>query len=302
MKIRIGLGIGAAAQLLGEPGGLAAAVGSLDSGGWDSVWFPERAASAQLDPIVAMAYAAARSERLKFGPAVSVVPGRNPVLLAKAMASLDVLSGGRCLPAFGLGIADSAEQQAFGVKRSERAAWFNEAMALMRRLWTEDSVDHRGPRFALHDVGIGPKPLQDPFEVWMGGAAPSELRRIGRLGDGWLASFTTPAQVAAGIGAISEAAAEAGRTLDPEHFGVLIPVSDDPRSDPLVQRVAARRPDIAVAEAVAGSPRALAERIDAFVEAGASKFVVFPLADPGGVAEWMAAIDTLADAVLDKQT
>ena len=112
--------------------------------GFDSVWVSERAGGATLDPMVAMAYAAGRTERLKFGPAVMVLPGRNPVLCAKALASLDRISTGRALPAFGLGIADNAEQQAFGVKRSERAAWFDEALPLIRRLWTEDVVDHHG--------------------------------------------------------------------------------------------------------------------------------------------------------------
>ena len=76
-----------------------------------------------------------------------VLPGRNPVIVAKELATLDRLSGGRLLPAFGLGVADAHEQQAFGVAREERAAWFDEALPLIRRLWTEDKVDHDGPRF-----------------------------------------------------------------------------------------------------------------------------------------------------------
>jgi len=107
-------------------GGLGRLVDDLDLFGYDSLWFPERVNSPQLDPIVAMSYVAGRSERLKFGPAVSVVPGRNPILLAKALASLDLVSGGRCLPAFGLGIANAAEHQAFQVERKERAPWLEE--------------------------------------------------------------------------------------------------------------------------------------------------------------------------------
>ena len=100
----------------------------LEANGYDSLWVSERANGLTLDPMVAMSYAAGRTERLKFGPAVMVLPGRNPVLCAKAIASLDVVSNGRALPAFGLGIADAAEHQAFGVARGDRAAWFDHCM------------------------------------------------------------------------------------------------------------------------------------------------------------------------------
>lgn len=124
MKVRIGYALGAVPSLYPqarrELAGLGPVVDDLDRLGFDSLWFPERINSMQLDPIVAMAYVAGRSEHLKFGPAVSVVPGRNPILMAKMLASLDVVSGGRCLPAFGLGIADTAEHQAFQVDRSRQ--------------------------------------------------------------------------------------------------------------------------------------------------------------------------------------
>ena len=225
-KIRIGFGIGAAPSLLADPSaGLGPVVDSLDRLGYDSIWFPERVNSPQLDPVVAMGYVAGRCERLKFGSAVSVVPGRNPVLLAKALASLDVVSGGRCLPALGLGIANTAEHQAFQVDRKDRAPWLNKALPLMRRLWTGEKIEHQGDRFSISGARVLPKPVQVPFEVWLGGRAPSELRRTGRLADGWLASFVTPAKVEEGITAIKAAAAEAERQIDEGHFGVLIRTS-----------------------------------------------------------------------------
>jgi len=240
MKVRIGYGIGAAPTLFSDVGGLGRLVDDLDRLGYDSLWFPERVNSPQLDPIVAMSYVAGRSEHLKFGPAVSVVPGRNPILMAKALASLDLVSGGRCLPAFGLGIANAAEHQAFQVDRKERAPWLEEAMPLMRRLWTEDVVDHQGERFHVTGARVLPKPMRDPFEVWLGGQAPSELRRTGRLADGWLASFTTPRHVVDGIAAIKQAASDANRTIDADHYGVLIPYVDGSIPDALAQRVVAR--------------------------------------------------------------
>ena len=113
------------------------------------------------------------------------------------MGELAVLSGGRALPAFGLGIAHPVEQQAFGVARGDRASIFDEALPLLRRLWSEDSVDHDGTWFHYEGMHVLPKP-EKPLDVWLGGKAPSELRRVGRLGDGWLASFATPRAVRGG--------------------------------------------------------------------------------------------------------
>lgn len=303
MKVRIGYGIGAATTLLARLHGLGEVVDDLERLRFDSLWFPERVNSPQLDPIVAMSYVAGRSEKLKFGPAVSVVPGRNPILMAKMLASLDVVSNGRCLPAFGLGIANTAEHQAFQVDRKERAPWLNEAMPLMRRLWAEDTVDHEGERFTVTGARVLPKPVQDPFECWMGGAAPSELRRTGRLADGWLASFTTPAHVAEGITAIEAAASDAGRRIDPEHYGVLIPYlpGDGEQTIPeqLTTVVGMRRPDDDPRDVVATSRARIVELINEYLSVGASKFVLFPFGEP---ADWTGELEALADAALPLQT
>ncbi|MEE3250675.1 MAG: LLM class flavin-dependent oxidoreductase, partial [Actinomycetota bacterium] len=238
---------------------------------------------------------------LKFGPAVMVLPGRNPVLCAKAIASLDLVSDGRALPAFGLGIADAAEHQAFGVARGDRAAWFDEALPLMRRLWDagEDAVDHEGPRFTLSGVRVQPKPVQQPIEVWLGGFAPSELRRCGRRGDGWLPSFTTPAVVAAGIATIQETAADCGREIDPGHFGALVPFVHRSLPERFVARLRDRQPGLDPAEVIATGVAGLADRLRSFVDVGATKFVLFPLDEPD---DWQGTLNAVADECLPLQT
>ena len=143
MKVRVGFGLGANAAA-GDAEGFAALVDALDRHRFDSLWLSERVGAPSPDPVIGLAVAAGRSPRLKLGTSVQVLPGRNPVLLAKSWASLDVLSGGRLLPAFGLGIVAPNEQAAFGVERSERAPWFDEVLPLLRRFWTEDLVDHDG--------------------------------------------------------------------------------------------------------------------------------------------------------------
>ena len=223
-----------------------------------------------------------------------VLPGRNPVLLAKTMASLDRLSNGRVLPAFGLGIANGAEHQAFGVERNERAAWFNEAMPLLHRLWSEDSVTHHGERFHLDNAQVNPKPVQQPFEVWMGGAAPLELRRVGRFSDGWLPSFSTPDDVKEGIEIVNGHATDAGRAIDPEHFGVLVGYTNGEIPDRLVEFVKKRNPDRDVRDVIATREN-LCERLEAYTEVGASKFVIVPLEEP---TDWQAELEDIAERTL----
>ena len=102
MKIRIGFGLGTRSKV-SDPETLGGLAQGLERLGFDSLWFSERVSGTGLDPIVAMSWIAARTEKLKFGPSVMVLPGRNPVLVAKSIASLDRISDGRVLPAFGLG-------------------------------------------------------------------------------------------------------------------------------------------------------------------------------------------------------
>jgi probable F420-dependent oxidoreductase len=246
-----------------------------------------------------MTFIAARTSRMKLGASVMVLPGRNPVLLAKALASIDQISSGRLLPAFGLGVANAAEHQAFGVARNERARIFDEALPLLRRLWTEDHVTHHGDRFTLEDVTVLPKPVQPSLDVWLGGASRAELARCGRLGDGWLPSFATAETVRVGIEAVNEAAAAAGRAIDPEHFGVLVPYVEGPVPEPLAAVVAMRHPDARPEDAIATSKSQLRERIEAYVTVGASKFVLFPYT---GARDWTDELEALADDLLPLQT
>ncbi len=281
MKVRIGFGLGVRTSL-NDQDSFGALVDALEEHRFDSLWLSERITGECPDPVVALAVAAGRSRRLKLGMSVMVLPGRNPMLVAKELATLDRLSGGRLLPAFGLGAVDPREQQAFGVERRERAAWFDESLPLIRRLWTEDRVDHDGPRYHLEGASVRPRPAQDPPDVWLGGIAPAELRRIGRLADGWLPSFVGASEAAAGREVVERTAAEHGREVDPEHFGALLPYSFDAVPDEVLALLAARRPGVDPSQLVAAGAQVLVDRIGEFVGAGFSKFVCVPLTDPAG--------------------
>ena len=294
MKIRVGYGLGTN-SLTNDSERFGTFVDELERLRYDSLWVSERISGNSPDPVVAMSFAAGRTKRLKFGMSVMVLPGRNPVLVAKSMASLDRLSAGRLLPAFGLGAPQLAEWPAFGVARNERSAWFDESLPLMRRLWTEDTVDHHGERFNFDGVSVLPKPAQQPLDVWLGGSAPSELRRVGRMADGWLPSFTTPGEVAQGMETIKKVAADAGREIDEEHYGVLVGYRRGELSPQYITASRARRPDLDPNEVIPNGVDELRDRLEQFIAVGASKFVAIPVREPE---DWAAELQEVAEGVV----
>ncbi|MDZ4826437.1 MAG: TIGR03854 family LLM class F420-dependent oxidoreductase [Actinomycetota bacterium] len=296
MKVRVGFGLGNLRPLDGER--LGALAEGMERHGFDSLWLSERISGPAPDPVLGLTYAAARTSKIKLGTSVSVLPGRSPALVAKEWATLDMLSGGRALPAFGLGIVHPVEQQAFGVARGDRASMFDEALPLLRRLWSEDSVDHDGRWYHYEGMSVLPKPAH-PLDVWLGGKAPSELRRVGRLGDGWLASFTTAEQCATAKVAIDEAASAAGREIDPEHFGVMVLYTHEEIPEPFRQLISARNPDADISHVVARGWPAVRELCEGYVAAGFSKLVLVPLMEPK---DWDTELATGATEVLPIQT
>ncbi|GLZ16161.1 LLM class F420-dependent oxidoreductase [Actinomadura sp. NBRC 104425] len=298
MIIRIGFAPPLGSAL--APDALAALACGLEREGFDSLWVSERATGPSGDPLVSLAYAAALTTRLKLGTAVLALPGRPPALLAKELATLDRLSGGRLLPAVGLGIRHPGEQQAFGVRREERAALLEEVLPLLRRFWAEDEVTHDGPRYRYERLRILPKPAAGGFDVWMGGAADAELRRAGRLADGWLASFVTPPDAERGRKTVQRAAAEAGRQIEEEHFGAVVPYRRGPLTPAAEERFARVR--AIRGPAPLGSVIPTLEQTEAhlgrLVGAGLSKFVLVPLDAP---ADWDAELADVRDAVLHLQ-
>lgn len=301
MKVRIGYGFGVRTRL--NDSGFGDVVDALEALRYDSLWLSERIGGEAPDPLVAMAFAAGRTTRLKLGMSVMVLPGRNPVVLAKELATLDRMSNGRLLPAFGLGVADPHEQQAFGVERSARAKLFDESIAVLRGCWADEPFTHHGAHFAYDDLRVQPKPLQHHVDIWLGGIAPSELRRVGRLADGWLPSFVTPDDVARGREVIESTLTEHGRTIDDDHYGALVPYSMGPVPDAVLAGLAQRRPDLAdPSELVPNGFESLIQLIDRFVAVGTTKFVILPLVEPAGPAEWIAHLEAAAPVVLARQT
>jgi probable F420-dependent oxidoreductase len=275
MKVRIGVSPGPA----GGPDQFAAAVDLLEQAGVDSLWLPEMVYSPLVEPFTGMAFALSRTRRLKAGSGISVLPGRHPVLVAKQLASLAGLAPGRVLPVFGLQPAQPAERALFPVPSGQRAAVFDESLALLRLLLTTETVSFDGSFFTVSDASVGPLPAK-PLDIWLGGSAPGGLRRVGRLADGWLGSLLTPAEAKEAVDVINQAAADAGREVEPDHFGLSLPVALDGIPDSLRASIGRRRPHTDPELLVAAGWDGARRMIEQYVEAGLSKFVVRPAARP----------------------
>lgn len=274
MKIRFGVGLGADRG----PDRLAEIVDYLEAANVDSLWFSELVYSDLVDPFVGMAFTLARTKRMKVGTSVAVLPGRHPVLVAKQLASLAALAPKRVLPVFGLRSALPAERDLFVVPDGKRAAVFDESLKLLRIALREDSVDFSGDYFTVRGAQVLPKP-SPPLDIWIGGATEAAFRRIGRLGDGWLGSFLTPSEAGLARKAITAAAEDAGREVEPDHYGINLAVGNGELPASVVAATRKRRPDIDPTELVAADWPALHRKLDDYIAAGLTKFVIRPTGD-----------------------
>ncbi len=272
MKVRIGIALGGYA----DAGGFTAAVDRLEEMGVDSLWVQEMVFGPQVEPFIGMAHALSRTRHLKVGTGVAVLPGRHPVLVAKQLASLAALAPGRVLPVFGLKPARADELAMFPVP-GPRGAVFDESLELVRLLLREENVSFTGQYFTVDGASVGPPPVK-PLDIWTGGSAPGAFRRAGRLADGWLGSFLTPPESRAAREAIQAAAAEAGREVETDHFGISLAVATDGIPDQLAAAVRQRRPAADPADLIAAGWADARRMLEEYVAAGLSKFVIRPAA------------------------
>lgn len=261
----------------------------------DSLWLSERLLGPTLEPFTALAAVAARTGRLKLGTGVLVLPFRSPLLAAKALATLDLLSKGRVFPAVGVGVDQPREWEAAGVPPGSRGVRTDEAIEVIRRLWLEDEVTYKGSYFTLERVRLVPKSATPP-PLWVGGTSEPALRRAGRLSDGWLASFIAPEAFGRAVARIHGHASAAGRTIEWDHFGVIIPFVLAPSpaqgwraAEPYLPR---ERADDATLRAVTavGPPEAVAATIERYIAQGARKFVLRPAGPPVAMLEQLAQL------------
>jgi len=267
--------------------------------GYESAWAQENvlSSSAQLSPLEAMTNAAACTERMRLGCVVFVSTLHSPVHLAKSLASLDQLSGGRI--DVGLGTGGKHRQfAAFGMSADRYVARFAEGVQLMKALWTQPRVTFDGEFWQLSDVAMEPKPVQKPYPpIWIGANGATALRRAVRIGDGFFGAGSAPtSRFAEQVTIVRAALAEADR--DPASFQIAkrlyIAVDDNSerareRINAAMERIYGRRVPEIEAAAVAGSPAECAAEVARAAAAGAELILFTTVFDPGEQAARLAA-------------
>ena len=298
----VGAGIGIANFTFDDGKGFWEWGNLCDNGGIDSIWQSDRIIekAPNLEVMSVMAALAGGSKKLKFGMNVASMGLRDPVLTAKACATIDVLSGGRLLPAFGVGSALSRDFIATGRDTKGRGKRTEESLQIMSALWREDNVNFQGDYYQLIDATISPKPVQSPMPLWVGGSAPQAIARTARWGTGWQAGIESAAEIKPVIAAIKISAGELGRKIDDDHFGAGFGFRFGKQSDPMVQKyneVLAKRlgKDPAAYSAVGGVDEMMA-MVEDFHASGAHKFILRPIAS--GTADMIEQTKMLVEQLL----
>jgi alkanesulfonate monooxygenase SsuD/methylene tetrahydromethanopterin reductase-like flavin-dependent oxidoreductase (luciferase family) len=275
-RIRFGAGIAA-----GNRDAAIEAINSLAAWGYDIIWMPDHVAftGPVSDPLAQLTYFSALQPNLIYGTGVYLLPLRNPVTVAKVVASVDRLMGAGHL-IFGIGVGGEfpAEYEACGVPVRERGGRTNESIEIMKRLWSGEPIEHRGKYFSFGKITMLPKPATPGGPpIWIGGRAEAALKRAARLGDGWMPYVIDAERFAKGLEFIAREAELAHRKF--ESFGtaaqLFVTIADsyekgvDFASERLSKRYAMNFREATKRYAAVGRPADIAEQIKAYITAGA---------------------------------
>ena len=263
-----------------SPEGIEAAAEVAERLGWSTVWTTDHllvphADSADYgriyDAIVTLAWVGARHPGVRLGTSVIVVPMRNAVTLAKDLATLDSLSGGRVIAGVGIGWNETEFANVGAADRFHvRGAYLDETVSLWRHLWSGSSEPFHGRFHTIDDFVFGPLPVQAPLPIVMGGRAARALERAGRSADGYQSSSTSPAAYAERVAVIAAAAEAAGRP-----------------TPPLAARAQVRFGDHAEGSyAMHGTPEEIAAEVRAYAALGVEHIALgFGVTDPAAVVD-----------------
>lgn len=302
--VKFGLTLGGFAGGVPAAAELVALARRAEAVGFDSVQIGDHVQwhAPVLESTTLMATLAAVTTRLRIGSGVIILPLRDPVLLAKTIASLDVLSGGRVILGVGVGGENPAEYAAMRVPLGERGSRANESLEIIRGLFANESFSYKGRHFEIADVAIAPRPLQPSLPIWVGGGSEAALRRAARHGDGWIGAFASERKFARLAGTLREFLAGAGRGEEGFTFGTVFFVNvnrDAGRAREAGGRYLERVYRLPGGELLerfgaAGPVEACVERLSAYVAAGARYLVLYPVCDHR---EWPRQLDRYGEII-----
>jgi probable F420-dependent oxidoreductase len=198
--------------------------------GYDGIWVSDhivipasavdRFGSMFYEPLTVLGFAAACTSRVRLGTTVIILPYRNPLLTAKVLSTLDVLSGGRVTAGMAVGWTED-EFKALGVPFKERGALSDEYIAAFKALWTQDKPEFRGQYVRFENIAFEPKPAQKPhIPIWIGGNSKRAIRRAVALGDCWHPTRPQVEDVKAGVAYLREVCVQRGR--DPHSLTIAV--------------------------------------------------------------------------------
>jgi probable F420-dependent oxidoreductase len=262
----------------------------LEALGFDSLWTGEHVVwrHPMLDGLMVLAAAASTTKRVRLGTSILLLPLKHPVLVSKAVTTLDHLSNGRASLGVGVGGEFPKEFQAMGVRREERGARASEAMQLIRRLWTETNVTFKGRFWQLEDVTLEPHPVQKPHPPMLVGGRRGSLKRTALYADGWMPYMYTPEMYRDDWQRIEEMAVAAGGDPAKIERTLYVFTSIAPTYEAAAE-MAARALGTNYAQdfskivhryPIVGTPQQCAERIQQFREAGVTHFIFAPAGPP----------------------
>jgi probable F420-dependent oxidoreductase len=266
--------------------------------GYESVWVQEQIISDSpiLEPVTLLTYAAALTSKVRLGSAVLLTVVRNPVQLAKSVASLDQLSQGRLTVGVGIG-GPHVPEKVFGVSSERRSRQFVEGLQVMKALWTQPRASFSGEFWRFENIPMEPKPLQKPHPpLWFGAREPVALKRAVRHGDGWMgAGSSSSADFVKQVGEIRRFLDESKR--DPATFAlskrVYLAVDDDrARAERRLREwfgVRYKNADMATRVSVWGSVADCLDKLGELVRAGAQHLLLNPVFDEMEQLELLAA-------------
>jgi probable F420-dependent oxidoreductase len=253
-----------------------------------------------LDGLHLLTTAAAVTAEIGLGIAVVVLPARNPVQLARELATVDRLSGGRLTVAIGIGRKDP-NAAALGLPTGHRARRLEEGVEVLRALWADGPATHNGELYDFEELTLEPKPLQRPGPpIWFGAGSPPALRRAARIGDGWLAAGSSPSsQFAGNLQIVVDALGEFGRERESFKVGkrIYIAVEDSEqrareRLTPVLDGMY-DNPGLTDSVALCGPAEACAEHLRDLVAAGARELLLHPMYDHLEQLDRLAAVAAL---------
>lgn len=260
--------------------------------GYDIVWAGDHVAFTGpiSDPFIQLSYFSALRPELTYGTSIYLLPLRNPTTVAKMVATLDrMLGAGHFIFGIGVGGEFPPEFEACGVPVKQRGGRTNEAIPLIKRLWTEDRVEHRGKYFSFGAIKMEPKPATPGGPpIWVGGRAEAALKRAALYGDGWMPYVVTPKRVSDGLEVIAREAEHAGRKIT--NFGTCVHLfctlgasyeaALDVSAEHLSKRYAMDFREPAKRYAALGTPADVAARVAEFIKAGVRNIGIDAICHP----------------------